>query len=162
MRVDAFVRLAVDEKGEKTWIVDYQANDIKLNDCFSEFVSEDDADTLICTKEVEKKLKEKYGEETAFKNKLLLATFSYRSVSSFDGEHTEWDDETEVVDVLVLDHDYKTTWQQNLTTMYGFAPLDKLEDKGAWEDIHSWEEFYDEGFAFFKPKQISSLEWLFK
>ena len=162
MRVDAFVRLAVDEKGEKTWIVDYQANDIQLNDYFSEFVSKDDADTLICTKEVEKKFKEKYGEETAFKNKLLLATFSYRSVSSFNGEHTEWDDETEVIDVLVLDHDYKTTWQKNLTTMYGFSPLEELEDKDAWEDIHSWEEFYDEDFAFFKPKEVSSLELLFK
>lgn len=162
MMVDAIVRFAVNETGKNTWVVDYQANDIQLNDYFSEFVSHDDADSLICTKEAEEKLREKYGTETEFKNKLLLATFSYRSVSSFNGEHTDYEDVTEIIDVLILDNDYKTTWQRNLTTMYGHNTLEELKDNEASEDIHEWEEFYEEDFSFFKPKEINPLAGFLK
>lgn len=162
MNADGFVQLAIDETGEKTLLVDYQANDIQLIDCFSAYVSDDEEDSLVSIHEVEQKFKAKYGEDVQFKNKLLLISFSYRSVSYFNGECTEYDDETEVVEMLILDHDYKTTWQKNLTTMYQDEPLEQLEDKEAWHEIHSWEEFYDETFALFKPKKINHLEVLFK
>lgn len=150
MNVAGFVKLTVNETGEKTLLLDYEANDIQMTDYFSSFVSQDDAESLISLQQVEAKLKAKYGEESEFKDMLILATFSHQSVPSFNGESTEWDDETEIIDVLVLDQNYKTTWQRNLTTLYEFEPLEEQDE------IHAWEEFYDEDFSLFKTQEIKS------
>jgi hypothetical protein len=148
MNVDGYIKFAVDTTGEKTWVVEYKANDIQLEDYFREFMGET-ADDLVDLGEVEK-------INPDIKNSMLLVTFAYRSVSSFNGESTDYDDETEVRDVIVLDTDYKTTWQKNLTTMYGFSTLEELKDNECMNDIHEWEEFYGEDFEFFKPKVIES------
>lgn len=148
--MDGYIKFAANANNGKTWVVEVSTNDVQLGDYFREFLTEN-ADDLVDLGAVEKKNPAAFTSHT-----LLLVTFSHRSIPSFDGETTEYEDETEVHDVLVLDANYQATWQKNLTTMYGFSTLEELKDNEALEEIAVWEEFYEEDFSFFKPVVISS------
>jgi hypothetical protein len=150
MNVDGYIRFAVDPTGEKTWVVDYETNDMALKWYFDEFVGED-ANDLIDMNEVEK-------INPDIKNCFLLVTYSYRSVPSFNGETTDYDDETTVRDVIVLDTNYKETWRRNLTTMYEHNSPEEMDSQECKSDLAEWEEFYDEDFEFFKPKPASLIQ----
>lgn len=138
MNVDGYVRFTVDETGEKTWVLDYKANDIQLEMYISGFI-DGDATNLINMDEVLK-------IQPDIKDCLLLVTFSYRTVPYRIAEITEYDDESKVRDVIVLCQQYKETWHRNLSILSEYANLEGLEDVDGTKEIEEWEEFYDEDF----------------
>lgn len=141
--VDGFVRFGMSEDGTKAHKLEVKGNTIDLDEYFNTYYTED-IDELIDLNEV-------LAIRPDIKNCLLLVTFSYKSVPSFDGEFTEYEDVTTVKDVLILNTEFKELWRSNLTAMYGFAPVEELQANGAIEDICEWEEFYEEDYEHVKP-----------
>lgn len=168
MSVCGMIRFAVSENGENTWVLDYQANDLNMQDYISEFI-DDSIDDLFDLNEV-KKMLEKKGESGDISNVLLAVAFSHESVKSFNGESTEYDDDFIVEDVMVLNRHYKEQWRMNLTYEFGTDNLGQVkeqfsvgvdgEDSSPYpEAILEWEEFYDEDFTPFKPGKIKLSEF---
>lgn len=143
MKVAGFVRFAVDISGENTWLIDYTANDLVVQEYLGEFVEE--VGDLIDMNQV-------LQLKPDIVNSLLLVTFSHEFTSSFNGESTDYDSESNVIDVLVLNDSYKEQWRINLTTEHKFSTLEELNTTDDETGIEEWEEFYDEDFEFFKPK----------
>lgn len=133
MKVSGYIRFAVNETGEETYVVDYKANRIDLQEHIEGFICEgEDARNLINMDEVLEK-------NPDVKNCLLLATFSFNSHTTFNGEHEEYNENVTVVDVVILSTNYKEIWKNNLLAKYTVS-------MDCSEEILSWEQFYDEDF----------------
>jgi hypothetical protein len=152
LKVDGYARLVVHPNGEDGLILDCKTNDIHLDEYLGKFV-EEDVDSLLDLNQI-------LQINPEAKGCLVLATFAYRTVSYVVGDTTEYEDETTVRDVIILQDNYKEQWRKNLTVEYGFATLEELKKNDCYEDIEQWEEFYNEPFEFYKEK-IQSTEIFF-
>lgn len=153
MKIDGYAILAVNEKGDKAQVRDHHSHDYKLQE-YAEWSYMNMEETLL---------------PDGLSDCLVMVFFTHTAHSIFDGEYTEWEEELDIQNHVVMQADYKRFEQKQITGIVTFDgcaeyPREFSEEEKEWFDtlIEDWQLLHDEEFTTFKDGTVTNESFPFE
>jgi hypothetical protein len=160
MKIDGYAILVVNENGTKSYVVDHNSHDNRLQHCLQWGDMNLEEELL----------------PDGLNDCLVMVFFNYTSVRSSCWEYDEYEDILTIQQHVVMQESYKEFWREQIsfTITYDghrecpreFEDKDKEVENWVDELIEEWEELYDEEFILHKKyehknKHARTNSWLF-